>query len=271
MMPMQMPYSSTQMPLSSTTTTTTMVPETTVVMPATTTMLPTEIVPTAMVMGANIAPTTPMMGNVSMEQADRFIDALTRHPKELAYYEQCVLRYNEGMRFTPDQARLLVAALRKNAAGSRLGPAAPFYSVYALELLMKLAMVDPHIQNELRLMSLDDWRLMRLNKYIRAEPIRPLGYNFIFLLSRIIPGFRHEDILFSKKGTYDAEMHRGVAGFLNTYSTYKGYPMLLDSTMHRLPQIIAAPLPLPEPVGVGLVPGRGQVVEQHTVVQQTAF
>jgi len=187
------------------------------------------------VMGAGT--TTPIMNNLLPNQADRFIEEIARLPKELAYYEQCIVRYNEGMRFTPEQGRRFVEVLIKNARGSRFVAATPYYSAYALELLLKLAMVDTIIRYELQRLSLDDWKAMRLHRYIRRDETKPLGYNFILFLSRVIPTWNTHQVIVTKKGKSDQQLRAEIDDYLGRYSSCKELPIFLDSTMHRLPQI----------------------------------
>jgi len=180
--------------------------------------------------------------HLHLDQADRFIEEFTKHPSELSYYEQFVVQYNRGMRFTPIQARKLVDVLAKNSSAGT-GKSVRYYSVYALELLLKLSIVDPIIASEVYSMDTPGLRALSIHKYLADDETKPLGLNFLLFLYRRNPSLRYEEFVVHKNKDKERMLHKSVSDFfaaqqLGGVGTYgEGLGHTYDIS-RRLPPII---------------------------------
>jgi hypothetical protein len=191
--------------------------------------------------------------------ADRFIHQFEKSPRELSYYEQFVVQYNRGMRLTPTQARRLVEVLLKN---SRAGRTVNYYSVYALELLLKLAIADPIVHAELE--RIDDTALsgLRLDKYILNDETKPLGLSFLWYLNRYLGRTRFEQFVVSKKAERDTMLHGNIRDYLATQQDLT-INSFLESISRRLPPLLPH-----APIGAHLITQRPVLIEKQLVTER---
>jgi hypothetical protein len=185
---------------------------------------------------ASHLPTTMSSTNEAYEQGDRFIDQLNRNKDELSYYEQFVVQYNRGMRFTPEQAKRLVEVLIRNSAGGK-GRAVPYYSPYALELLLKLAVADPIIHNEMERLGDQELRMIRMDKYIGEDETKPLGLNFVLYLYKYLNKRRYQDYVITNKPEKDQLIHKQLSDYLATQQAYSMEPFV-EGISRRLPPLL---------------------------------
>jgi len=194
------------------------------------------------------------------EQAERFIDNIARHPRELSYYEQFVVQYNRGMRFSPTQARRLLEVLLKNSAAKGM---VPYYSVYAMELLLKLAIADPIFHNELARVEDQLLSNVRVGSYLSNDETKLLGLNFVYYTSRFLGRPRYQEWVVSKKANQDSAWHQEIDSYILAHQNMD-IILFLDSISRRLPPLLPH-----APIGPHLMALPAQKVPLMTTQRET--
>jgi len=190
--------------------------------------------PAATTAGAGTTAATTTYKDPLSEQAERFIDNIAKHPRELSYYEQFVVQYNRGMRFTPTQARRLLEVLLKNSAAKGM---VPYYSVYAMELLLKLSIADPIFHNELARVEDQLLSNVRIGSYLANDETKLLGLNFVYYTSRFLGRSRYQDWVVSKKANQDTMWHQEIDSYILAHQNMD-IILFLDSISRRLPPLL---------------------------------
>jgi len=162
---------------------------------------------------------------------DRFVEQFEKHPAELTNYEQFVVQYNRGMIIQPQQARRLVDALITNGRGGKRHHYAP----YAMELLMKLALVDPLIGREISASDAGRLQSLRLGKYISNDETKPLGLNFLQYLNTNNPTIRYDQIITSKNRDKQSRLHQEISTWM---ASGQGTGFQQADVSRRLPPLI---------------------------------